>query len=228
MTTTTNRNTQTVPTLAEHIQSAGQAAAYIAIRARAQYSEDLADLQAQQYNDRRREALPDYAAEALTLRAEADQLRELAQAAQEQADRLHKAATAIATSQSDRAQLEASAKAIAQTAAKYRREAAALVAEANDIEQYISDTSTSDRADIVQAATAAYLEAMTDYSPAYKASRRALALAVRVYKADRNQTTAAAVRAAKAALLAAPKYAAIDWSNHERRNEAFYQAIKLK
>lgn len=170
--TTTNPNTtnaatrtpapHTVPTYAEHLQSVGHAAAYIAIRARTRTSAQafLQDLQNRQYSDRRREALPDYAAEALQLRADHDHARELAQATQEAADRVSRAARSVTAAPADRAKAAEDVAALAKAAAAYRREAAEALAQAEAIEKVISDTTTSDRADITQAAILAYLEGM--------------------------------------------------------------------
>lgn len=146
--TTTNTNTTT----AEEVQNIAHAAAYIAVRARHQASGllFLDQLNRMQTADRRRENLPEIAAQALTARAAHAEHRAAAEEYQRIADRVS----------TPTMQAEAAA-----VMARFEREAAAHEMDtARSLERIIETTSHSDRADISQAAALAYLEFMAEHT----------------------------------------------------------------
>ena len=235
----TNNNNPATMT-ADELLHTGHAAAYIAIRRRAEYSDFLTRLQWQAGNDRKREHIADFGGEALALRQEHDTERAKAAAAQTEADQQTRIANSITATAATRQAARAAAAQKAAQAADYRRAAAEALAAAQDLEKLIADTTTSDREDIVQSAIAAYLEALQTINPAWVTARNLAKAALTIYKQRKaefatnpNERTREALReavqdahAAKRMYEETPRYTGdIDWSE-DNRNAAFTVAIK--
>ena len=159
---TMKQERQTVPTYAEYVQNVGNAAAYIAIRARTRLTglAYLQDLQAHAKADSRRASVHMYAETAATAMAEHDKHQAAAEAAAEEAHNARRMARNVTTDPADLEALQEYADRMEREAMKHREAAAMALAHAQDVDKVIATTSTSDRADIVQAAVVAFLDAM--------------------------------------------------------------------
>ena len=202
-------------TTAEHLTQVGQTAAYIAIRARIRFGDGfLLDLQRQQYNDLKREALPQYATISAEAYAEHDRLRLDAEAHAEQAAQAKRHAERT-TNKDERAALFEYAAQEATKAANLRREAAEALGYAQDIDKAAEHMSTSDRQDIVNTAIVAYMEAITaadltdedSTDAAFYAAIKAAGKAIHAHAAAQGhphtKTSKAAISADEAATFAA-------------------------
>lgn len=156
-----NRNIHTAPTFTEYLYDhIGHPATHIALRARAQYSEFIRDLNSKQHLDRIAESLADYMSEADTLRNSHQSKRAHADTLTAESDRLYMLANSATLNADtrrayfDRAdELSAEAEAIKQSATLDRETA-------EDAERDHNSRTLSDREDIVHEAITAYLAYM--------------------------------------------------------------------
>ena len=158
--TTINRDRHTVPTFAEYLQQIGHASTHIALRARAQYSKFIADLNRKQYADIIAEALTDYNATATTARASHNTKRSKAETRRAEAEKLYRLADKLTTSAEDALEYLAEADRLSIEADHLTESATADREYAEDTEREHQSCTFSDREDVVHESIIAYLEYM--------------------------------------------------------------------
>lgn len=206
----------TVPTYAEYLQQVGNAATYIAIRARIRTSADnyLMQLAQQARRDYIRTALTDYArAAADDAMTDHDAAMLDAEAHQQEAANLRRAARRLYISTDERTALTEAADREAAAAAADKAAAAAAMGTAQDIDRRLTLT-TSDRQDIAHDAIVAYLDAMqgADWS---NPDTRDAAFYAAIAAAGRSITSKAAT-AGYAQTVSKPHHVASDLRKADR------------
>lgn len=157
----TNRNIQTAPTFTEYLYNMAHTATHIALRARGQYSQFIADLNRNQYRDRIAEALAEYSQTADENRQSHSAHRAKADTLRAEADRLYKLADNVTTAPADRRAYLDRADELSAEADRQTDEATTARQYAEDTESAHNHTTLTDREDIVHEAITAYLEAMS-------------------------------------------------------------------
>lgn len=152
---------QTPPTLPEYLYNVGHTAAYIALRARGQYSEFLRSLNTNQYADRITEQAADYMTTATEYRAQHAQHRTHADTLREEADRLYTLADSYTATPTDRAAYLHRADELSTAAERESQRAGDKREAAEDTEQEHSTRLFSDREDVTHEAICAYLDTMS-------------------------------------------------------------------
>lgn len=155
-----NRNMQTAPTLTEYLYNIGHASAHIALRARGQYSQFIADLNGKQTADLIAEALTEYTTTASDSRADHASKRAKAETLWKEADKLYKLADKITTTSADAIKYIERADQLSAEADRMTDSATADREYAEDTERDHNSRIFSDREDVVHEAITAYLEAM--------------------------------------------------------------------
>lgn len=155
----------TDPDHAAHLYAIAHAAAAVCLRARSQAEGGegyISTVRRQWANDNRWERAADFAAVEAIRRAEHDQHREAAEAAQAIADKLTREAYKLTTSPAEAVKLEEAAAIHAHTAQRERDAAEDARREADAIAAMLEDTAAADRESIVHEAVAGYLAAIAD------------------------------------------------------------------
>jgi hypothetical protein len=155
-----NYRSQTPPTLTEYLYNVGHTAAYIALRARGQYSEFIRNLNMNQYADRITEQAADYMTTATEYRAQHATHRAHADTLREEADRLYTLADSYTATPTDRTAYLQRADELSTAAEQESRYATDARETAEDTEQEHSARTYTDREDVTHEAICAYLAAM--------------------------------------------------------------------
>lgn len=155
----------TDPDHAAHLYAIGHAATAVCLRARSQSEGGegyISDVRRQWANDNRWERAADFAAVEAARRAEHDQHRAAAEAAQTIADQLTREACKLTTSPAEAVKLTEAAAIHAHNAQRERDAAEDARREADAIAAMLEDTAAADREAIVHEAVAGYLAAIAD------------------------------------------------------------------